>query len=70
MSETPAAPKRAQKNIRLDAEMTDLFERLGPPLRKAKGIPVTDTDIVRLGLLVLAAEYLPEKSGRKSAKSP
>ena len=62
---------RRQLNVRLEPETEELLEKLLPVVSARLGLKVSQSDLVRLGLLELQAKYLgPAQSADRSAASP
>ena len=49
---------RKQVNVRVDGETEDLMQRLIPAVSAAIGLPISQSDLFRLGLLELERKYL------------
>jgi hypothetical protein len=59
---------RKQVNVRVDDESEKLMASLLPAIRDATGIPVTVSDLFRMGLHALKERYLSGKKRRKGGE--
>lgn len=52
---------RKQINVRVDDEAAELMSRLIPVMSEAIGLPISQSDLFRLGLVELKKKYLEGK---------
>jgi hypothetical protein len=61
---------RKQINVRVEPDTELLIERLIPAVRSRLGLPISQSDLIRLALQSLAREYLTEEPEEEAPPRP